>query len=328
LRAIHSPVNVAGGPGAISAGLRELGVESTLLVFNERPFERGFDVNLELRDTSRLGSVPFNLPKQLRALAWALRRFDVFHFHAGLTLAPRRLTLPLLHAAKKGVVFQSWGSDLRGRSASEVGYLQAAGAVIVGSYLTRRLAPRGPWPEYDVVPPAIVLQDWEPSTTEPGEVLRVAHAPSKRAVKGTEAVLAAVESLRSRGVPVELDLIEGVPNREARLRYAAADIVVDQLRIGWYGMFAIESMALAKPVVVHLDDQAAAETEEAFGLELPLVRAGESTLEDVLGGLVEARAELPVLGRRSREYVGRVHSHTAVARRVLEIYERVMPISS
>jgi glycosyltransferase involved in cell wall biosynthesis len=272
--------------------------------------------------------VPFNLPKQLRALAWALRRFDVFHFHAGLTLAPRRLTLPLLRAARKGVVFQSWGSDLRGRSASEVGYLDAAGAVIVGSYLTRRLAPRGPWPEYDVVPPAIVLHDWEPSTTEPGEVLRVAHAPSKRAVKGTEAVLAAVESLRSRGVPVELDLIEGVPNREARLRYAAADVVVDQLRIGWYGMFAIESMALAKPVVVHLDEQAAAETEEAFGLELPLVRADESTLEDVLAGLVEGRAELPGLGRRSREYVERVHSHTVVARRVLEIYERVMPISS
>ena len=272
--------------------------------------------------------MPFNLPKQLRALAWALRRFDVFHFHAGLTLAPRRLTLPLLRAARKGVVFQSWGSDLRGRSASEVGYLDAAGAVIVGSYLTRRLAPRGPWPEYDVVPPAIVLHDWEPSTTEPGEVLRVAHAPSKRAVKGTEAVLAAVESLRSRGVPVELDLIEGVPNAAARLRYAAADVVIDQLRIGWYGMFAIESMALAKPVVVHLDDAAAAETEEAFGLELPLVRADESTLEDVLAGLVEGRAELPGLGRRSREYVERVHSHTVVARRVLEIYERVMPISS
>ena len=87
---------MAGGPGAISEGLRELGVESTLLVFNERPFERGFDVNLELRDTSRMSSVPFNLPKQLRALRWALREFDVFHFHAGLTLAPRRITLPLL----------------------------------------------------------------------------------------------------------------------------------------------------------------------------------------------------------------------------------------
>jgi hypothetical protein len=328
LRVIHSPINVAGGPGAISAGLREIGVESTLLVFNERPFQRGFDVNLRLRDTSRLGSVPYNLPTQLRALAWAVRRFDVFHFHAGLTLAPRRVTLPLLRARKKGIVFQSWGSDLRGRSASDVSYLRSADAVIVGSYLTRRLAPRGRWPEYDVVPPAFVLHDWEPSPTEPGETLRIAHAPSKRAVKGTEAVVAAVESLRARGAPVELDLIEGVPNAEARLRYAAADVVVDQLRIGWYGMFAIESMALAKPVVVHLDEEAAAETEEAFGLALPLVRADEGKLEDVLATLVEQRAELPERGRRSREYVERVHAHTAVAQRMLEIYERVMPISS
>jgi hypothetical protein len=328
LKVLHSPINVAGGPGAISAGLRAIGVESTLLVFNERPFERGYDVNLELRDTSRLSSVPFNLPKQLRALAWAVRNFEVFHFHAGLTLAPRRLTLPLLKARRKGIVFQSWGSDLRGRNAGEVSYLRDAGAVIVGSYLTRRLAPRGPWPEYDVVPPALVLVDCEPSPTAPDETLRIAHAPSKRAVKGTEAVLAAVESLRDKRVPVELDLIEGVPNAEARLRYAAADVVVDQLRIGWYGMFAIESMALGKPVVVHLDEQAAAETEEASGLELPLVRADESSLEEVLAGLVEARAELPALGLRSREYVERVHAHTAVARRVLEIYERVIPISS
>ena len=328
MRALHSPVNVAGGPGAISAGLRELGVESTLLVFNERPFQRGFDVNLELRDTSRLSSVPFNLPKQLRALRWAVRNFDVFHFHAGLTLAPQRITLPLLTRKRKGIIFQSWGSDLRRRNASEVSYLRSAGAVIVGSYLTRRLAPRGPWPEYDVVPPAIVLDDWQPSPTEPGEVLRVAHAPSKRAVKGTQAVLDAVESLRKRGAPIELDLIEGVPNNEARKRYAAADVVVDQLRIGWYGMFAIESMALAKPVVVHLDEQGAAETEEAFGLELPLVRADEQSVEDVLAGLVEIRPELPELGRRSRDYVERIHAHTAVARRVLEIYERVMPISS
>ncbi|HUK95806.1 MAG TPA: hypothetical protein VLU96_12255 [Gaiellaceae bacterium] len=328
MKVLHSPVNIAGGPGAISQGLQELGVESTLLVFNERPFERGFDVNLELRDTSRLSNLPLNLPKQLRAFAWAAPRFDVFHFHAGLTLLPRRVNLPALRLMHKGIVFQSWGSDLRGRPASDVRYLHRAGAVIVGSYLTRRLAPRGPWPEYDVVPPAIVLTDWQPSPTEPGDVLRVAHAPSKRAVKGTDAVLAAVESLQARGAPIELDLIEGVPNREARLRYAAADVVVDQLRIGWYGMLAIESMALAKPVVVHLDEEAAAETEEAFGIELPLIRATESTLEDVLAGLVDVRASLPELGRRSREYVERVHAHTTVARQVLEIYERVMPISS
>jgi glycosyltransferase involved in cell wall biosynthesis len=328
VRVLHSPINIAGGPGAISQGLRELGVESTMLVFNERPFERGFDINLRLRDTSKRSNLPLNLPRQLKTFLWAVPRFDVFHFHAGHTLLPRKVNLPALRLLRKGIVFQSWGSDLRGRAASEVQYLRSAGAVIVGSFLTRRLAPRGAWPEYDVAPPAIVLTDWEPSPVEPGDVLRVAHAPSKRRIKGTDAVLAAIDSLRARGAPIELDLIEGVPNREARLRYAAADVVIDQLRIGWYGMLAIESMALAKPVVVHLDEQAAVETEEAFGVELPLIRADEHDLEEVLSDLVDRRDSLAELGRRSREYVERVHAHTTVARQVLEIYERVRPISS
>jgi len=72
-------------------------------------------------------------------------------------------------------------------------------------------------------------------------------------------------------------------------------------------------VALRIRTVRDLDEQAAAETEEAFGLELPLVRADESSLEDVLAGLIETRAELPALGQRSREYVEHVHAHTAVA---------------
>ena len=78
MRALHSPVNVAGGPGAISAGLRELGVESTLLVFNERPFERGFDVNLELRDTSRLTPCPSTSPSSCARCAGLCRASTSF----------------------------------------------------------------------------------------------------------------------------------------------------------------------------------------------------------------------------------------------------------
>jgi len=321
-RVLHAPLNIAGGPGAISKGLEALGCKSTMLVFNEQPFERGFDRNLRLRKTGSRTDLPLNLAKQFRTLAWALPRYDIFHFHAGHTLVPDRINLPLLRALRKGVVFQSWGSDLRGRSVREVSYLRRADAVIVGSFLTRRLAPEGPWPAYEVVPPAIDLGGWEPVENEPGPKLRIVHAPSKRAVKGTEAVIEAVHALRSRGAPVELDLVEGVPHREARKRFADADVIVDQLRVGWYGMFAIETMALGKPVVCFLDEEAAAETAAEFGLDVPIVRSGEEELPDVLERLVETRAELPEVGRRSREYVEKVHSHVNVARRVLAVYGR------
>ena len=92
-------------------------------------------------------------------------------------------------------------------------------------------------------------------------------------------------------------------------------------------MFAIESMAMAKPVVCYLDPEAVVETEASWG-EIPVVRADEGTLVEVLRELAESRERLPELGRRSREYVEHVHAHTKVARQVLEIYERVMPMSS
>ena len=64
---------------------------------------------------------------------------------------------------------------------------------------------------------------------------------------GTEFVIEACSQL-----PVELDLVEGVPHEQARKRYAKADIIIDQLLVGWHGVFALEAMALGKPVITYL----------------------------------------------------------------------------
>jgi glycosyltransferase involved in cell wall biosynthesis len=322
LRVLHAPINVSGGPGAISAGLRRLGCESTLLVFNERPFVRGYDVNLRLVQGRGLAGLARNLPRQLRVTAWALRRFDVLHLHFGQTLLPRALDARLARRLGRGVVFHFWGSDIRDRPPQAVPYLRHADAAIVGSFLTRRRAPHGPWPEYAVVPPAIDLRDWQPVPPQPGERIRIVHAPSRRAGKGTDAVLEAVEALRREGAPVELDLIEGVPHAEARERYAAADIVIDQVRLGWYGLTSIEAMALGKPVICHLEPDAAAETEAAFGHALPHVRADAAGLEATLRELVRDPERLPALGRASRAYAEAVHDAERVAERVLAVYRQ------
>ena len=61
-------------------------------------------------------------------------------------------------------------------------------------------------------------------------------------------------------------IVEGLRHDEALEHYRDADIVVDQLNAGWYGLFAIECMALGKPVVTFLHDEAVRRTEEAFGV--------------------------------------------------------------
>ena len=132
----------------------------------------------------------------------------------------------------------------------------------------------------------------------------------------------AIVAAQAEGAPIELDLVENTPNDQARLRYAAADLVIDQLNVGWYGLFSIESMALGKPCIVRLDAEAAAATEDAFGTTIPLVNADRETLTDTIRGLVREPERLTEIGRASRAYVEQVHGHVAVAERMLDVYRR------
>ena len=144
------------------------------------------------------------------------------------------------------------------------------------------------------------------------------HAPSSRRRKGSEHVIAAVE-----GLDADLELVEGLHHDEAFERYRAADIVVDQLNAGWYGLFAIEAMALGKPVVTFLHDEAVRRTEEAFGVRVPIVSATAETLRETLRPLVADAARRRELGAASRAYVERVHDVERVADRLLDLYARL-----
>jgi hypothetical protein len=140
LRILHAPINVAGGPGAISAGLRALGHESTLLVFNERPFVRGYDRNLDLVRGRGVLGLARNLPRQVGAFRWALREFDILHYHFGQSLLPRHVDARIARRRGKGVVHHFWGSDIRDKPAGAVGFLRHADAAIVGSGVVRQIS--------------------------------------------------------------------------------------------------------------------------------------------------------------------------------------------
>ena len=133
--------------------------------------------------------------------------------------------------------------------------------------------------------------------------------------KGTDFVIAACEEL-----DCELEIVEGLDHREAFSRYRRADVIVDQLNAGWYGVFAIEAMALGKPVVTFLHEEAVRRTEEAFDIRVPIVGATKETLRDVLRPLVESPEERRRVGAGSRAYVEEVHDLRRVADRLLDLY--------
>ena len=129
-------------------------------------------------------------------------------------------------------------------------------------------------------------------------------------------------------LPVELDIVEGVPHDEARERYARADIVVDQLNAGWHGVFALEAMALGKPVVSHLKPDVVERSAEAFGIRVPIVPATKETLVEALRPLVESPALRREIGAASRAYVEQVHDIDRVADRLLDIYAQLVDARS
>jgi glycosyltransferase involved in cell wall biosynthesis len=310
LRVTLCPVNTAGVPWANAQALRRRGVDARLVVFERYSLHPEADWSLGAPSDAPLAA---RQARQWAAFARLLPRTDVFHFHFGLTLVPRRAQFRLLRAARRKSVMHWLGSDIRGKPRSALAWADAADAQVVGSYDAIRWVPGA-----EVIPPGVDLARVEP--VPPSERARplIVHAPSSRRRKGTEHVVAAVE-----GLDADLELVEGLHHEEALERYKAADVVVDQLNAGWYGLFAIEAMALGKPVVTYLHDEAVRRTEAAFGTRVPIVSATAETLREALRPLVANAARRRELGAASRAYVERVHDLETVADRLLALYARL-----
>ena len=182
-----------------------------------------------------------------------------------------------------------------------------------------------------ILPPAQFLpyardtREWVPHYGEPRARPRVLHAPSHRGVKGTRFLLEAAKRLKNEGVPFDLELIENLPHAEVQQRYRKADLVVDQLLLGWYGGFAVEAMALGKPVITYLRTSDLPNVPREMREELPVIPATPATIYDVLKEwLTVRRHALPERGRASRAYVERWHDAREIAKRLIADYGDIL----
>ena len=304
-----------------------------MVTFEANPFAFAVD-----RSFHSPGVPPWRtVPIRLRFLAQAASRYDVFHFNFGSTILPgwglpvAVDELPLLRRLGKVVIATFQGDDARPadhqsdppppearagldrrRANARRRLLHYADRVL---YLNPDL---GQW-----LPGArfCAYASFDPRSVTPvpprvaGE-LTVLHAPSNRTSKGTAEVLAAVDEVRGRGVPLRLDLVEGVTRAEALERCARADIAIDQLKVGWYGGFAVEAMSLGKPVLCYIRDNRPG--DNPFGDELGLVRTTPRTLADDLTALINDVERRIRSGAAARAFVERYHDPRAVARSVLD----------
>ncbi|WP_132287966.1 glycosyltransferase [Kribbella sp. VKM Ac-2568] len=134
------------------------------------------------------------------------------------------------------------------------------------------------------------------------EVPVVLHAPSASALKGSAFVDPVLTALDAKGV-IRYERVQGVPHSELVELIKNVDIVVDQLLLGSYGVFACESMAAGRVTVGHVADH----VRDLLPTELPIVESNPDDLAEVIERLIDEREEARKLADAGPRYIREVH---------------------
>ncbi|HDQ45871.1 MAG TPA: glycosyltransferase family 1 protein [bacterium] len=146
----------------------------------------------------------------------------------------------------------------------------------------------------------------------PATPIRIGHAPTNRAVKGTDAILAELERLR-RDYPVEIVLIENLAHPEALRLKKSCHLFIDNIGELGYGINGLESLAMGIPTAVQL----LPDFEAVLG-EHPFINISRETLRERLIPFVESGVLREEYGVRGRQWVEERHDPVAVVRRMLD----------
>ena len=171
-------------------------------------------------------------------------------------------------------------------------------------------------PEAVYIPTALQTEKLYPASQRVRDgPVRIVHASSDPVIKGTRYIQEALAPLVKAGMAT-LSVMCNQP-RDRVLRIAqSADITIDQILIGWYGLFAQEMMALGKPVIAYINKDLS-----SWQRELPIIQADPSSLRSVVEQLIRDEDLRREKGCEGRRFVERVHSSRVVAQQLIYLYQ-------
>jgi len=135
-------------------------------------------------------------------------------------------------------------------------------------------------------------------------------------VKGTDYIEQAVDRLKKK-YDFEFILIHKLSYQKARDIYSKADIIVDQLMLGAHGLFAVEGMALGKPVICYIRE----DLRKKYPADLPLISAHPDNIYQVLGKLLRDPKLRRRIGKKGRVYAEKYHDAEKISQELIDLYE-------
>jgi len=333
VKVLHAPIQIAGQLWEYADGLRKIGVESKALTFSQHPFGYRDDICLNLQS---IKDEYYFVGKMIKNFVEVVGIFDVFHFHFGESLIAQNYDLLALKEMGKKMVMNFWGSDVRikdlaklknpfytdemhlGNDEEKIRKLKLISqyidvAVVADYELYEYVSPF--FKRTEIVRQAVDLEELRahyPNKKRP----IIVHAPSRMDVKGTIYIEKAIKSLVPK-YDFEYIRITGFNHDELIEKLRQADIVIDQMLIGSYGILAVESMALGKPVMSYIRD----DLIDKYPENLPIIVANPDNIAEVLKTLLQDGNLRIELGHKSREYVEMYHDKIKIAKDLVRLYE-------
>lgn len=145
----------------------------------------------------------------------------------------------------------------------------------------------------------------------------VIHSPTAPVAKGTEFVLKAIEKLKRKNISFEFRLLENIPNEQYQQIIMEADIYIDQLIWGGYGIGAQQALQMGKVVITYMTP----ERIKMYGENCPIQNATIDTLPQVLEKLILNSDLRKQVCRQSVLYYEKMHKPEKVAEKMLNTYQ-------
>ncbi len=333
LKVLQGTMEIANQMHTLSKGLEESGTISKII--NYYPSYLNYQSEYELKGWKH----PANREEALHFIQNRLfPEYDLFHFHFSTSLLLDHSDLKLLSSENKPMIMHHWGSDVRSLTKALQINPYAKAKLTNEASIEQKLELLASdikyciSPDHEIfhyvknyyetiyfVPTMIDLSSYTANISKQNEKPLIVHAPTNPEIKGTAHVLRAIDKLQSE-FQFDFRLVQNMSHSEAKKIYEQADLIIDQLHIGSYGLFAVEAMAMGKPVICYISDYMAAH----YPKTLPLVSANPDTLTEKVRFLLQNQDCFAELGMKSRAYVKAQHDYIKNSQQLLEIYRTII----
>ncbi|MBE9234273.1 glycosyltransferase [Cuspidothrix issatschenkoi LEGE 03284] len=354
MKILHLPTYTGGHAWRLAQAEKNLGLDSEVLYRKNEWLNYPCDINLELDKTS---SALSQLTKLMSTFLQIRNKYDIFHFNFGSSLLHsstyqlNQLDLPFY--PKKAKLFVTYnGCDIRQKyptmlrtkiaachnyncyngqcNSGKLDEFRRKGIEKMQRYVKHIWALNPdllyflPPEKSSFLPYITDLKHLEILPPKLDKKIIIVHAPTNQEAKGSQYILMAIQKIEQQYPNIiELKLVENIPHQQALKIYQQADLIIDQILVGWYGGLAVETMQMGKPVVARIAEEDLHFLPQEMKKDVleTIINANPDTIYNVLCKFIENRMMLKQYSQASLEYVNKWHSYKYVVGLTKERYE-------